>query len=170
MAEITGVRDTPTMAELLKARYIGHSIVIYPDASGNSRKSVNAQESDLSILRQAGFTLRVNPANPAVRDRVNAVNAIIPSWRINTDACPKLTESIEQQAYDRNGEPDKSGRHDHAIDAAGYFLAHRWPIVRRAMRIEFYRRKDPRYPHRHPDQRGIRLFHRSCNRVQQDAI
>lgn len=131
VAELTGVRDTPTMAAQLQARYNGHPITIYPDASGSSRKSVNAQESDLSILRAAGFTLRVNPANPAVRDRINAVNAMIPKWRVNTDACPVLTESLEQQAYDKNGEPSKEGGHDHACDAFGYFIAQRWPIVRR---------------------------------------
>lgn len=131
LAEITGVRDTPAMAASLRARYPNHAIVVYPDASGASRKSVNAQESDLSILREAGFTLRVDPANPAVRDRINAVNAIIPRWRINTDACPVLTESLEQQAYDKNGEPSKEGGHDHAVDAIGYFISQRWPITKR---------------------------------------
>ncbi len=128
VAEHTGVRDTPTMAALLQDRHAGHSITVYPDASGASRKSVNAQESDIALLKQAGFVVRVNPSNPAVRDRVNAVNAILPRWRINTDACPHLVEALEQQAYDRNGEPSKSGGHDHACDAAGYFIAQRWPI------------------------------------------
>lgn len=131
VAEITGVRDTPTMCALLKQRYSDHSIVVYPDASGNSRKSVNAQESDLSILRSFGFTVRVDSTNPAVKDRVLAVNAIMARWKINTDACPRLTESLEQQGYDKNGEPDKSTGHDHACDGAGYFLSHRWPIVKR---------------------------------------
>src|SRR5258708_17325291 len=30
-----------------------------------------------SILKQRGFTVRVNSTNPAVKDRVNAVNAVI---------------------------------------------------------------------------------------------
>lgn len=131
VAELTGVRDTPTMAALLAQRFAGHSITVYPDASGSSRKSVNAQESDHAILKHAGFVLRVNPANPAVRDRVNAVCMIMPQWRINTDACPSLVQALEQQVYDKNGEPSKDGGHDHACDAAGYFLAHRWPILRR---------------------------------------
>lgn len=131
VGELTGVADTPTMAALLRQRYEGHSITVYPDASGSSRKSVNAQVSDHALLKQAGFIVRTDPANPAVRDRINAVNKIIPEWRINTDACPVLVQSIEQQAYDKNGEPSKDGGHDHACDAAGYFLCHRWPIVRR---------------------------------------
>lgn len=137
LAELTKVRDTPAMAQLLKERYKdkGHSIVIYPDASGGNTSSKNAAESDLSILRQAGLTVMVNPANPAVRDRINSVNAMTLNdkgerrWKINTDACPVLTESQEQQAYDTNGEPDKSTGHDHANDAIGYFLQKRYPIV-----------------------------------------
>ncbi len=139
VGELTGVRDTPAMAAMLRQRFDGHSITVYPDASGNSRKSVNAQESDHSILRQAGFILRADPSNPAVRDRVNAVNKIIPEWRINTDACPTLVQSLEQQAYDKNGEPSKDGGHDHANDAVGYFLTNRWPIVRRVARVQALR-------------------------------
>ena len=135
VAELTGVRDTPTMAAMLRERYAGHAITVYPDASGASRKSVNAQESDHAILKQAGFIVRANPANPAVRDRVNAVNKIMPQWRVNTDACPVLVESLEKQAYDKNGEPSKDGGHDHACDALGYHIAYRWPIQRRVATV-----------------------------------
>lgn len=137
--ELTAVRDTPTMATMLKERFKdkGHSVTIYPDASGQNTSSKNASESDLSILKQAGFTIRVNNSNPAVRDRVNAVNAMILNdkgerrWKINTDRCPVTTEALEQQAYDKNGEPDKKTGHDHPNDAQGYFLVNRWPIVKR---------------------------------------
>lgn len=131
LAELTGVRDTPQMCAMLRDRYPDRSIVVYPDASGNSRKSVNAQESDIALLRQAGFTIRVNAANPAVKDRVAAVNAVMARLRIDIDACPRLTESLEMQSYDKNGEPDKSTGHDHANDALGYFIAQRWPIQSR---------------------------------------
>lgn len=140
VAEFTGVRDTPTMARLLAERYVQrdqpHPVTIYPDASGQNTSSKNASESDLSILRQAGFTVRAESRNPAVRDRVLAVNAMLLNdkgerrWSINTDRCPKLTESLEQQAYDAGGEPDKTSGHDHANDAVGYFIVKRWPIAR----------------------------------------
>lgn len=135
--ELTGVRDTPTMAQMLRERYQGHSMTVYPDASGQAHKSVNASESDLSILRQAGFTVRVDPSNPAVKDRVLSVNSMILNaenvrrWKINTDRCPRLTEALEQQAYDKNGEPDKDSGFDHPNDAAGYFLSQRYPVVKR---------------------------------------
>jgi hypothetical protein len=141
LAELTKVRDTPAMAKLLKERFLdkGHAVTVYPDASGQNTSSKNAGESDLSILRQAGFTISVNSTNPAVRDRVNSVNAItlndkgVRRWKINTDACPVLTESQEQQAYDTNGEPDKSTGHDHANDAVGYFLVKRYPITKQSV-------------------------------------
>ncbi|HWS73663.1 MAG TPA: terminase family protein [Quisquiliibacterium sp.] len=139
VGELTGVRDTPTMAQLLKERYggDGRSIVVYPDASGGNTSSKAAGESDLSILRKAGLTVRANPANPAVRDRVNAVNAQILNargerrLRVNTRACPVLTEALEQQAYDKNGEPDKTTGHDHPVDGLGYFVANQWPVQSR---------------------------------------
>lgn len=142
LGELTKVRDTPTMARMLSERFKeqGHAVTIYPDASGANTSSKNASESDLTILRQAGFTIDANAANPAVKDRVNAVNALILNdvgerrWLINTDACPDLTQALEQQAYDKNGEPDKKTGHDHPPDAAGYFLVKRWPIVKRAAR------------------------------------
>lgn len=141
VAELVNVRDTPTMARLLRERYKdkGHQVLVYPDASGQSTSSKNAAESDLSILRAAGLTVKANPSNPAVKDRVASKNALILSdagvrrLKVNTRNCPTYTEALEQQAYDKNGEPDKTTGHDHANDAGGYFLVHEWPVVSRNM-------------------------------------
>lgn len=143
LGELVKVRDTPAMVALIKERYVsaGHRVTVYPDASGQNTSSKNASESDLSILRAAGFHVEVNHANPMVRDRVNAVNAMLLNadgerrWLINTDACPTTTESLEQQAWGSNGEPDKKTGHDHMNDANGYFLAKRWPIAKRSAGI-----------------------------------
>lgn len=139
--EHTGLLDTPAMAAMLKARYQGHKILVYPDASGASRKSNNASESDLAILRAAGFGVRANPSNPRVKDRVLSVNKLLHSdgarrYRVNPETCPELVESLEKQAYDKHGEPDKSGGLDHVIDAAGYFIAYRYPIRKPATVIK----------------------------------
>ena len=139
LAELCNVRDTPTMARMLKERFLdaGHSAVIYPDASGGNTSSKNAAESDLSILKQAGFPIIVNPMNPAVKDRVNSVDAMCLNanyerrWKINTDNCPIMTEAIEQQAWGPNNEPDKTTGHDHPCDGLGYFLVKRYPIIKR---------------------------------------
>jgi hypothetical protein len=54
---------------------------------------------------------------------------------VNPETCPHLVEALEKQAYDKHGEPDKTGGLDHVIDAAGYFVVYRYPIVRQAMSI-----------------------------------
>lgn len=136
--EITDGRDTPAMAELFLDRYKrrGHAVQIFPDASGQNASSKNASESDLSILKKAGLTVRVNGTNPAIMDRVNAVNALILNGhgerrlKVNINRCPQLTDALEQQAYDKNGMPDKSSGVDHVLDAAGYPLAFLYPIKR----------------------------------------
>lgn len=134
--EYTKVLDTPAMCALLKREHPGHAIMVYPDASGQARKSNNASESDHAILRTAGFSVRVNATNPRVKDRVLSVNAMVNKdgarrYLVNPELCPELVESLEKQAYDKNGEPDKAGGLDHVIDAAGYFVVYRYPIQHR---------------------------------------
>lgn len=143
VAELVEVFDTPAMCKLLTERYKskGHPIYIYPDATGKNRKSMNASESDLSLLRQAGFNIRANASNPLVKDRVLSVNAMICKagerrYRVNVEHCPQLVEALEKQAYDKFGEPDKKTGLDHVIDAAGYFIVYRYPIVKRIATVE----------------------------------
>jgi hypothetical protein len=132
--ELTGVRDTPSMAKMLKDRYKEHSIVVYPDASGQNTSSKSASESDLTILKQTGLEVKAHSRNPAVKDRVNAMQAMfcnaqgVRRYKVNTYECPIYTESLEQQAYDKNGEPDKANGHDHCTDAGGYFIENKFPI------------------------------------------
>lgn len=131
--EYTDVLDTPAMIDLLKARHAGHQILVYPDASGRSRKSNTASQSDVALLKAAGFKVCVNSTNPAVKDRVLAMNRLFESgeYLVNTDLCPVYTEALEQQAYDKHGEPDKTTGFDHVNDAGGYFISYRYPLVQR---------------------------------------
>lgn len=134
--EFTGVRDTPTMCSLIKERYPNHKIYIYPDASGQNTSSKSASVSDHTILRQAGFAVMANNTNPSIRDRVNAMNAMICNSKgerkyfINSLRCPDYTEAIEQQAYDKNGMPDKTTGHDHLNDAGGYYISYSFPVLK----------------------------------------
>jgi hypothetical protein len=120
--ELTGLLDTPAMIAAIKSRYEGHAIFVYPDASGQGRKSNDASVSDLSLLRAARFTVLAPSSNPFVKDRVLAVNQMIHSegdrrLRVNVDQCPALIEGLEKQAYDKNGEPDKKSGLDHVCFA-----------------------------------------------------
>lgn len=134
--ELTGLLDTPAMIATIKARYVGHAIYVYPDSSGGGRRSVNASESDIALLRQARFNVLGPAANPPVKDRVTAMNQMIHSegkrrLRVNIDRCPSFVEGLEKQAYDKNGEPDKTSGFDHMNDAAGYFMHHKFPVLSR---------------------------------------
>ncbi|MFX8992096.1 terminase, partial [Acinetobacter baumannii] len=77
--EFTGMRDTPAMAAKLRDEFKakGHHVSVYPDASGRASKTINASQSDIQILKDHGLQVFARDANPAVRDRVNAVNALI---------------------------------------------------------------------------------------------
>lgn len=134
--ELTGLLDTPAMIATIKARYVGHAIYVYPDSSGGGRRSVNASESDIALLRQARFNVLGPAANPPVKDRVTAMNQMIHSegkrrLRVNIDRCPSFVEGLEKQAYDKNGEPDKTSGFDHMNDAAGYFMHYKFPVLSR---------------------------------------
>ncbi len=128
--EFIGIYDTPAMIHALKEKFINNSVIIYPDASGKSRKTVDASISDISLLESAGFDIRVNKKNPFIKDRVMASNAAFESKavRVNNLLCPELTGNLEQLSYDANGMPDKSSGLDHLVDAATYFIAYELPI------------------------------------------
>lgn len=123
--EITDAYDTAEMCELIKQKYPGHKIVIYPDASGDNRNS--AGKSDIDILKKAGFLVRKLSKNPFVKDRVNAMNMAFSDsngnilYYVNTNQCPVYTEALENQVY-KNGEPDKKSGFDHVTEAGGYFI------------------------------------------------
>ena len=142
VAEITGAYDTPDMIRMIRQRFWTElglddfrkdcEINVYPDSSGKGRKSVNASNTDISILRDAGFNCFYNSVNPAIRDRVNSMNAMFCNakderrYLVNTSQCKNYTEKLEQQAY-KNGEPEKDGTED-VNDAGGYYISNQFPI------------------------------------------
>jgi hypothetical protein len=142
VAELKDMFDTPAAIATIKSKWPNHQIFIYPDASGGARKSVNASSSDLKLLEQAKFIVCANPSNPAVKDRVLSMNTLICAGpnkvrrlMVNDTTCPVFAEALEKQAYDKNGEPDKTNGFDHMVDAGGYMVCYRFPIVGRGMSL-----------------------------------
>lgn len=122
--EITKAFDTADMINLIKSRFAGHRVVVYPDASGSSRKT-NSSDTDIKLLKKARFTVRKPSKNPSVRDRVTNMNTMFCDatgkrrYLVNTNNCPEYTEALEQLPY-KNGEPDKTSGFDHVTEAGGY--------------------------------------------------
>ncbi|QHJ82279.1 MAG: hypothetical protein [Bacteriophage sp.] len=157
VAEILGAYDTPDMIKQIKRRFWKETsatefektcdIYVYPDASGGSRKTVDAGTSDLALLSDAGFIVMSESKNPPVRDRINSVNAMFCNannerrYMVNTRACPLYTEAREQQVYNKQGEPDKAHDRDHPNDAADYFIFYEYQLNKPTSGILLRRRR-----------------------------
>jgi PBSX family phage terminase large subunit len=124
-------KDTPAVVRLIQATYpeqiAAGNLVVVPDAASRQRSTSNAAESDLALLKRGGFTVKNQLSNPAVEDRVNAMNTLFINNRLRVhNKCRYLIRSLETQAYDAVGRPekgrgtlqDKSG----PVDAAGYVV------------------------------------------------
>ena len=135
--EFSGAFDTPDLIKLIEDKYKGRQITYYPDASGNNRKSVDASKTDISLLKQTGAKVAVNPTNPSVRDRVNSVNVMLCNANgerrlLINPKCKEITKCLEQLAYDpRTNAPDKTSGLDHMTDGLGYIVAKLFPIKSR---------------------------------------
>lgn len=121
-------------------RYKGRKVIIFPDSSGRSG-STNATASDIGLIENAGYLVNAPKANPAIRDRINAMNGLLAHDRmlINTDKCPQLTHALETQGYTDKGDPEKFADHpaiDDFVDCAGYFINQKWPVNHSAVKIK----------------------------------
>jgi hypothetical protein len=122
-------------------RFNGSRVIVYPDASGSAQRT-NAANSDIELIRQAGYHVDAPSLNPFVRDRINSFNALFAHDRIavNTDKCTELTHALETQGYTDRGEPEKFNDHpaiDDWVDSAGYFIHRRFPIRKPSSAVSF---------------------------------
>jgi hypothetical protein len=124
--EISGAHDTDALAQEIKRRYPEHRIYVYPDASGGNR-STNAAQTDIQILESYGMSNQSPRSNPAVRDRVAAVQALLENGKGEvrlklSEACKRSIECLELQSWTEKGDPDKDAGYDHMNDALGYVI------------------------------------------------
>jgi hypothetical protein len=124
--EISGAHDTDALAQEIKRRYPEHRIYVYPDASGGNR-STNAAQTDIQILESYGMSNQSPRSNPAVRDRVAAVQALLENGKGEvrlklSETCKRSIECLELQSWTEKGEPDKDAGYDHMNDALGYVI------------------------------------------------
>jgi hypothetical protein len=131
--EFWGMQDSPHTIESINDKYPNHSKFLYPDVSGNQRHT-SASQTDLSLFSQAGFQIIRGTTNPAVKDRVNAMNTGFMNGLgeshlfVNVKQCPNLTRCLEQQPLGDDGKPEKKNDLDHLPEAAGYAAYRLLPI------------------------------------------
>jgi len=132
--ELMGILDTPSMIRVIQDKYPDHRITVYPDASGQNRKSSDASKTDISQLKQA-FMVKNKNKNPYVKNRIASVQAMLCNanelrrYFVNEVNCPETCDSLEQQIYNKQGEPDKEHDNDHPNDALGYYIHHKFGII-----------------------------------------
>lgn len=128
--------STQEIAEELDRLYYRHmkQITLYPDPAGQQREHVRG-ESDLEILRQAGFRkMLYRRKHPRVTNRVNAVNRMLVNangvvrLKINR-SCNHLIRALEETIYKAGSrDVDKSQGLEHAADALGYCIEYEFPV------------------------------------------
>ena len=127
--------NTDEMVRLIKSRYPNRTIRVYPDPTGNARKtSARVGQTDFTILRQAGFQV-LAPSHPyAVVDKINTVNTGLRTAAgdkrvLIHPTCRQLTMALDGLTYvEGTNEPDKSSGLDHITDALGYLLLWELPL------------------------------------------
>lgn len=136
--------NTFEMRDTILEKYKPQQVIIYPDSTGKSEES-NATESDLAILKKAGFTVRARSTNPRVKDRVNAMNSMLLStdktvrYHINAKNCPKTVNDFNKVERLDDGRLNKKQEDEglkHITDAAGYLVAYNWPVKQRGGLIQ----------------------------------
>ena len=126
--------NTAEMAAEIIRRYGPRDIRVYPDPSGRARRtSAPVGETDLAILRHAGFHVIAPRKAPAVVDRINALQALLMNGAGRRrlfvhPGCRQTIKSLEGQTYkEGTSQPMKDGT-DHMADAAGYLVWGEFPI------------------------------------------
>lgn len=128
--------NTDEMVSEIRTRYPDRHCIIYPDPASKQRKTSAGGRTDLSILQNAGFAVKVKNTHPAIRDRINAVNARLKTsdgrrHLFVSPKCKQTIKSLERQVYkEGTSQPDKDSGFDHMNDALGYLIDYIYPIQR----------------------------------------
>ena len=136
--EIYGT-DTEEMSREIQRRYPNRKIIAYPDAAGAQRKTSAGGITDHIILKNSGFDLRVGSTNPAVKDRIAAVNSAFKSkdgiTKCTIDPkCTKVIDGLRKHTYKEGTRQPEKGVYDHFNDALGYLINNVYPVTQSVQR------------------------------------
>lgn len=129
--------NTQEAVEELRSRYGARQrIWVYPDPACRQRRTSAGGATDLTILQNAGFTVKCPTSHNPVRDGINAVNSKLcnslgqRSFFIDPK-CKRIIECMEKHVYKTGTQqPDKDSGHDHMSDAVRYAIDYMFPVRR----------------------------------------
>jgi hypothetical protein len=128
--------NTQELADEINTRYPKSKIFVYPDPSGNQRKTSANGQTDHTILEKAGFVVKAPRKHDAVRDRINAINARFCNNQgerklFISKSCKYTIDSLEKYTYKEGTQiPDKNSGYDHVFDALSYCVAYLYPLAK----------------------------------------
>lgn len=128
--------NTEEMIEELRSRYPKTRLIIYPDPASRQRKTSAGGRTDLSILQNAGFTVKVPHSHNPIRDGVNAVNGKLLNAKDQISMyvdpkCRRLIECLEKHNYKEGTSiPEKDKGYDHLADGMRYYIDYEFPVRR----------------------------------------
>lgn len=117
-------------------------VVVYGDAAGRAGDT-RGKTSDYQLLRQAGFLhQKVPQANPALRDRHNAVNTRLKNagGQVHLFIDPKcrtLIKGLETTAYKPGSHLEAESYEQHVTTALGYLVHREFPLRGRIRGIRY---------------------------------
>jgi hypothetical protein len=126
--------NTEELVKEIESRYPERKIIVYPDPACRQRKTSAGGRTDLTILQNAGLTVRVKNAHPQIRDRINAVNSRLKNTNEQRmmfidPKCKNIIRGLERHLYkEGTTQPDKDSGFDHMNDAIGYAVDYLFPI------------------------------------------
>lgn len=128
--------NTDEMCNELKRRYPTSRIWVFPDSAARQRKTSAGGRTDLTILQNAGFTVKCLSRHNPIRDGVNAINSKLCNSMGQRSlfvdpGCRKLIECFEKHSYkEGTAQPNKGDGLDHIGDAARYAVEYMFPVRR----------------------------------------
>ena len=141
LQEWQGSANTNEFVKTVRAEYPDRAISVYPDPSGNSRKSSAAiGQTDFTVLQDAGFDVYAHKAAPGIVDSVNCTNAMIMNAEGNrrlfvSPRCKGLISSllstrwVDKPTAKDNPKIDKTQNTEHFSDGVRYACEYLFPIM-----------------------------------------
>lgn len=128
--------NTDEMVEEVNLRYPKSRVWVFPDPACSQRKTSAGGRTDLTILQNAQYVVKVPHAHNPIREGVNAVNSKLCSASGKRSffvdpKCKHVIASLEKHSYkEGTSQPDKGDGYDHMADAIRYYFDYVFPVRR----------------------------------------